>query len=237
MSYVMGFVTPVSADNKQAYIDFANQTVAYFKDLGAVRLVEAWGEDVSKGKMTDFYKAVNAEDGEAIVYAFQMFPDKATADAAGEKMMNDPAMADMGDKMPFDGARMIYAGFQTLADLRAEGQTGFIDGSVIAVPTASKAEYAASIESYFDLFKEHGAVRLVEAWGDNVPDGKVTDFKRAVAAKPDETVVMSWIEWPSREVRDLAWEKLYADPRMQQAEATYDESRRIYGGFVPVLDA
>lgn len=237
MSYVMGFVTAVPTANKDAYREFAQQSVDYFKGLGMTRMVEAWGDDVPKGEKTDFNRAVDARDGEEIVYSFQVFPDKATADAANEKMMNDPGMQDMGAKMPFDGARMIYAGFQTLSDLRSEGVSAYVDGSVIAVPTANKDAYTQGIEGFFEMFKEHGAVRMVEAWGDFVPDGKLTDFKRAVAATPDETVVFSWIEWPSKEVRDRAWQAVYADPRMQQGGTEYDESRRIYGGFVPIIDA
>ena len=89
------------------------------------------------------------------------------------------------------------------------------------------------------MFKEHGASRVVEAWGDDVPDGKVTDFKGAVKATGDEAVVYSWIEWPSKEARVEGWKKIMADPRMQPDQNTmpFDGKRMIYGGFVPILDA
>jgi uncharacterized protein YbaA (DUF1428 family) len=89
------------------------------------------------------------------------------------------------------------------------------------------------------VFKEYGALRVVEAWGDDVPDGKVTDFRRAVAAKDGEVIVFSFIEWPSKEARDEAWPKLMADSRMQPDKATmpFDGQRMIYGGFATVLDA
>ena len=85
---------------------------------------------------------------------------------------------------------------------------------------------------------EHGALRVCEARGDNVPDGKQTDFKRAVLAKADETVVFAVVEWPSKAVRDAAWPELFADPRIHPPKDTlrYDAARRIFGGFVPIVD-
>jgi uncharacterized protein YbaA (DUF1428 family) len=89
------------------------------------------------------------------------------------------------------------------------------------------------------LFKEHGATRVVHGWGDDVPDGKVTDYKRAVKAKAGETVLYGWVEWPSKQARDQAWAKMMADPRMQpgQDKPPFDGQRMVYGGFAPILDA
>ena len=90
------------------------------------------------------------------------------------------------------------------------------------------------------LFKEHGATRVVHGWGDDIPDGKVTDYKRAVKAKDGETVIYGWVEWPSKGVRDTAWGKLMADPRMQPDKSKpplFDGLRMVYGGFTPILDA
>ena len=86
------------------------------------------------------------------------------------------------------------------------------------------------------LLKECGATRVVDAWGDDVPDGKVTDYKGAVKAGADEKIVYSWIEWPSKEVRDKGWEKVMNDPRMQPNQMPFDGKRMIYGGFAPILD-
>lgn len=236
MTYVMGFVAAVPAANKDAYAKFSEDSVDYFKKLGVTRMVEAWGDDVPKGEKTDFYRAVAAKDDEVIVYSFQIYPDKATADAANEKMMNDPDMANM--EMPFDGARMIYGGFEALSDHQGRGETRYLEGSVIAVPSQARESYKAYAENISKLLIEHGAVRSVDAWGVMVPDGKVTDFKKAVAAEPDETVVFGWIEWPSKAIRDAAWPKLMEDPRMNGEDAPdIDESRRIFGGFKPLLDA
>ena len=84
---------------------------------------------------------------------------------------------------------------------------------------------------------EYGATRVVDTWGDDVPDGKVTDFKGAVNKKDDEQVACSWVEWPSKEVRDAAWPKVMADPRLKDHTPPFDGKRLIYGGFRPILDA
>nr|WP_319937566.1 DUF1428 domain-containing protein [Sphingomonas cannabina] len=88
------------------------------------------------------------------------------------------------------------------------------------------------------IFREHGATRVVEAWGDDVPDGKVTDYKGAVLAEKGENVVYSWIEWPSKEARNAGWEKVMADERMKPpAEMPFDGKRMIWGGFEPIVQA
>ncbi|MET3899403.1 uncharacterized protein YbaA (DUF1428 family) [Devosia sp. UYZn731] len=112
MTYVDGFVAAVPKANKQAYIAHARQAAALFKEWGATRIVETWGDDVPAGKQTDFMRAVAAKEDEAIVFSWIEYPDKATRDAVGQKMMSDARMQAM--KMPFDGARMIYGGFESL---------------------------------------------------------------------------------------------------------------------------
>ncbi len=89
------------------------------------------------------------------------------------------------------------------------------------------------------MFREYGANRVVEAWGDDVPDGKVTDYRRAVKAQEGENVVFSWIEWPSKEARDEAWQKVMADERMKpdHANMPFDGQRMFWGGFRPIVDA
>jgi uncharacterized protein YbaA (DUF1428 family) len=112
----------------------------------------------------------------------------------------------------------------------------YIDGFVVAVPTKNKQAYREMAQKGWALFKEYGADRMVECWGDDVPAGKVTDFQRSVAAKPDETVVFSWIVWPSKEVRDAGQVKMKDDPRMKMSDAPFDMQRMIYGGFEVLLD-
>ena len=113
----------------------------------------------------------------------------------------------------------------------------YIDGYVVPVPTGKKQPYREMAAKAASIFKECGALRVVECWGDDVPDGKVTDFKTAVKARPDETVVFSWIVWPSKQVRDEANQKMRNDPRMQMTpDMPFDGKRMIFGGFELLLD-
>ena len=118
-----------------------------------------------------------------------------------------------------------------------EDAMSYVQGFVIAVPAAKKDAYRQHAAGAVSLFKEFGATRLVEAWGDDVPDGKVTDFRGAVKATGDETVVFGWIEWPSKDVRDEAWKKVMADPRMHGEKPPFDGKRMIFGGLSPIVDA
>jgi uncharacterized protein YbaA (DUF1428 family) len=115
MSYIEGFVAPVKTADKDKYLAFATQTAALFKQWGAIRVIESWGDDVPAGETTDFHRSVAKNDDETVVFSFIEYPDKATRDAANVKMMNDPAMLALGE-MPFDGKRMIYGGFSVILD-------------------------------------------------------------------------------------------------------------------------
>jgi uncharacterized protein YbaA (DUF1428 family) len=114
----------------------------------------------------------------------------------------------------------------------------YVDGYVMAVPTNNRDAFIKHANEAAAVFKEHGALRVVECWGDDVPDGKVTSFPMAVQKKPDETVVFSWILWPSREVRDKGMKALRTDPRMQPDvnPMPFDAKRMIFGGFVPIVE-
>jgi uncharacterized protein YbaA (DUF1428 family) len=238
MTYVEGFVAAVPAANKEAYRRHAAGAAPLFKEFGVTRMVECWGDDVPAGKVTDFKGAVKAEEGEVVVFSWFEYPSKAVREAANEKIASDPRMKELGAAMPFDGKRMIYGGFAPIVDDAAGGAMGYADGMLLAVPVANKEAYRAMAAKAAAVFKEHGASRVVETWADDVPDGKVTDFKGAVKAKGDEAVVYSWIEWPSKKVRDEGWKKIMADSRMQPDRNTmpFDGKRMIYGGFVPILD-
>jgi uncharacterized protein YbaA (DUF1428 family) len=115
----------------------------------------------------------------------------------------------------------------------------YVDGFVAAVPTANRDAYRKHAEAAAKVFKEHGALTVVECWGDDVPQGKLTSFPMAVKCKDDETVVFSWITWPSREVRDEGMEKVMADPRLQPETnpMPFDGKRLIYGGFEIIVNA
>ena len=114
----------------------------------------------------------------------------------------------------------------------------YVDGFVVAVPTANKETYRQHAERAAKVFKEFGALKVIETWGDDVPEGKVTSFPMAVQRKPDETVVFSWVTWPSRQVRDEGWKKVMADPRLQPDNnpMPFDGKRMIYGGFQTIVD-
>lgn len=113
----------------------------------------------------------------------------------------------------------------------------YVDGFVAPVPTANREAYQKYAEQAAVLFKEFGATGVVECWGDDVPEGKVTSFPMAVKCQSDETVVFSWITWPSRAVRDEGWKKIMADPRMAPGvnPMPFDGKRLIYGGFQVLL--
>ncbi len=109
----------------------------------------------------------------------------------------------------------------------------YIDGFVAAVKTADKETYRAHCQQMAGLFKEYGALEVTDTWGDDVPEGKLTSFTMAVKREDGETVVLGWVNWPSKSVRDEAWKKLMADPRMQPGAAPppFDGKRMIFGGF------
>jgi uncharacterized protein YbaA (DUF1428 family) len=115
-AYIDGFVIAVPKANEAAYRKQAEGGAPIFRDLGATRVVECWADDVPHGKVTDFYGAVKAEENEVIVFSWMEYPDKATRDDAGARMMDDPRFAALGE-MPFDGKRMIYGGFAPVVDL------------------------------------------------------------------------------------------------------------------------
>ena len=128
MSYIDGFVIAVPTANKRKFIEHAKLGDSVFIDLGAMRVVECWGEDVNEGKVTDFRRAVQASDDETIVFSWIEWPDKATREAAMKKMtdwMNhpgdvDPRMDPEKNPMPFDGTRLIFGGFVPIIDLQSD---------------------------------------------------------------------------------------------------------------------
>jgi uncharacterized protein YbaA (DUF1428 family) len=113
--YTDGFVVPVPESKRDAYRDLAAKMAKVFRQHGANRIVEAVADDVSHGKVTDFYRAVKAEDGETVVFSFIEWPDKRTRDDAWAKIMADESMKPEGE-MPFAGQRMFWGGFDPILD-------------------------------------------------------------------------------------------------------------------------
>jgi uncharacterized protein YbaA (DUF1428 family) len=118
----------------------------------------------------------------------------------------------------------------------------YIDGFVIAVPKANKQKFIDHATNADSMFIEMGALRVIECWADDVPDGATTDFRMAVKATEDEDVIFSWIEWPDKETRDKSYAAMMdpdnKDPRMDQETnpMPFDGKRMIWGGFMPVVD-
>lgn len=236
MTYVEGFLTPVPNANKDAYKKHAEGAIDLFLGLGATRFVEAWGDDVPDGKINDLKKAVDLKEDETVLFSWLEYPDKATRDEANRRIMEDPEMAKM--EMPFDGSRMVFAGFEPLVEVGDGTGTGYVDGYVLPVPADKKDAYRAMAEKASAVFREYGALRVVEAWAEGIPDGKKTDYNRATLRKDDEGVVYSWVEWPSKQARDAAWPKMMADERMKpDGDMPFDGQRMMWGGFAPILDA
>ncbi|MCK9507897.1 MAG: DUF1428 domain-containing protein [Pigmentiphaga sp.] len=115
----------------------------------------------------------------------------------------------------------------------------FIDSHILPVPENKRDDYLRQARGLAALALEAGALRVVDAWEDDVPHGKVTDFHRATLVRDDERIVFSWIEWPSAEIRDQAWQRLMTDPRMQalMENSAFDGQRVIWGSFETILDS
>jgi uncharacterized protein YbaA (DUF1428 family) len=237
MTYIEGFIVPVPEANRDAYLTHARQFAPMFQQVGVTRTVETWESDVPEGKVTDFRKAVDATPDEKIVFSWFEYPSKQERDAANEKMMNDPRMKEMAaSDMPFDGKRMVMGGFEAIVEEGSPGG-GYSDGFVVPVPEGKRDAYRELASKMAKVFREHGATRVIEAIGDDVQHGKVTDFYRAVKAEDGETVVFSFIEWPDKQTRDDAWAKIMADESMKpQGEMPFDGKRMFWGGFEKIVD-
>ncbi|MEQ1510930.1 MAG: DUF1428 domain-containing protein [Sphingopyxis sp.] len=114
----------------------------------------------------------------------------------------------------------------------------YIDGYIIPVRTDKREEYKAMEAFSSPIFIEHGALRVVEYWGDDVPHGKQTDFYRAVDAREGESIIFGWMEWPDKATRDTGNAAAMADPRFKDFDFgdILDGKRMIFGGFMPLLD-
>lgn len=116
----------------------------------------------------------------------------------------------------------------------------YVDGFVAAVPSHQKDVYRQHAETAARFFKRHGALSVIECWGDDVPEGEVNSFHTAVMKKPDETVVFSWIVWPDKAARDTGNARVFEDMKAAGEEMTdmpFDGKRLIFGGFEVLFEA
>ena len=122
-----------------------------------------------------------------------------------------------------------------------EQTMSYIDGFLIAVPTQNQQKFIDHARTGDSVFIDFGATRVIECWEDDVPTGKITDFRKAVQARDDESVVFSWIEWPDKATRDAGMARMmaddFSDERMdpEKNPMPYDGMRLIYGGFKPIV--
>jgi uncharacterized protein YbaA (DUF1428 family) len=237
MSYYTGLIAAVPTARKQEYIAHAAASWPVFQKYGANRMVETWGVDVPHGKLTDFHRAVEAKEDETVVFSWIAWPDKTTADSAWSKMEQDSAMAALPE-MPFDGSRMVYGGFKPVY---AEGESAggrYYQGFALAVPEGNQAPYVDMADQGWRMFRKSGALGMVEAWGEDVPHGKRTDFYRAAKAVEGEIPVFSWIAWPDRATCDAASKAMEAEMQAEgMPEMPFDGKRMMWGGFEPVFDS
>lgn len=236
MTYVEGFLLAVPTARKDAYRDHAAAAAPMLKEFGVVRMVETWGDDVPRGERNDLWGAVQAGEEETVVFSWFEYPDRRARDAAGERMMNDPRMESIIANAPFDATRMVWGGFESVSDVGRPGGAGYVDGVVLPLRADARAAYGVFCERVGPVFLEHGAVRVMDAVADDVQDGAVTDFNRAVLREEGEVAAFGWVEWPDKAARDVGWEKVMADPRMSGEDAPFDGKRMIFGGFVPLID-
>ena len=170
MTYVAGFVAAVPAANKEAYRKHAADAAPLFKEFGATRMVEAWGDDVPDGKVTDFKGAVKAKPDEVVVFSWMEFPSKDAHAAASQKMMSDPRMKEMGANMPFDGKRMIYGGSASLIDDGARTKPGYVDGYLCRCRTTIRRLIAPRRSGLVvGLLPQAPHMRLQSGWWRPIP--------------------------------------------------------------------
>jgi uncharacterized protein YbaA (DUF1428 family) len=113
----------------------------------------------------------------------------------------------------------------------------YIDGYLIPVPDKNRDAYIALAEQAAAIFKKHGATQVVEAWGDDVPEGQHTSFPMAVKREEGETVVFSWVMWPSKAVRDAGMKAFMDEMQPTPESMPFDGKRMIFGGFQAIVEA
>jgi len=236
MSYIQGFVAAVPTANRDTFRTHAEKAMEGFRTYGLLHGAECWGDDVPDGKLTSFPMAVKAQAGETVIFAWYLWPSKAIHDAAMKDAINDPRLNMDTNPMPFDGKRVIYGGFEPVLELGSRQPGGYFDGFVCAIPKDGREAFRSFAQEVDPIFIEYGATWIMENWGVEIPDGSVTDFRRAVQAKPDEDVMFSWTQWPDKATRDEGSRRMMQDARFAEMQMPFDGKRMIIGGFEPLVE-
>jgi uncharacterized protein YbaA (DUF1428 family) len=236
MTWIQGFVAAVPTANRDAYREHARHAAEVFREHGALSTVECWGDEVPDGELTSFPAAVRARPDETVVFAWMLWRSRAAYDRALPRFMNDPRLGPDAHPFPYDSRRVIYGGFAPMVAAGDGGDIGYVDGYAFPVPRENRESYREQASQMARFFLDHGARRVVDAWGQDVPEGAITDFRRAVLQEPGEDVVFSWVEWPSKTLRDEGSQRMMADGHLQTMKLPFDGARMIYGGFVPIVE-
>lgn len=235
MTCITGFLAAVPTANRDAFLTHATTCADGFMEYGVTSLGECWGDDVADGDGVSMPRAVLAKEDETVVFSWYRWPSLEVQKQAMETAMTDPRLSPESNPMPFDGKRVIWGNFAPILELGAPQEGGYVDGYIAPVPASARAEFEAFARYCDAIFMEHGARWCVECWELEVPDGTLTDFRRAVAATPEEAILFSWVQWESRAARDRGNEAISNDPRFASIECPMDMSRMIHGGFEPLL--
>ncbi|MCB1742442.1 MAG: DUF1428 domain-containing protein [Gammaproteobacteria bacterium] len=237
MTYRLGFLIPVLPEKKSAYRELAVATAPFFMEYGAQRIVECWGENVPRGELTDMFRGVNAEGEENVVFAWIDWASEAACNQAHDAMSRDERMQ-VPTEMPFDGRRMVFAGFETLGESGPGGRSGYVQGYVAPVPKDNREAFAGMCATMREVAIDCGALRAADCWGETIADGKVTDFKRAVKALAGEAVAFGFVEWSSKAAFEQGSQKMRDHSRMPALGASMplDGKRLIHGGFEILMD-
>jgi uncharacterized protein YbaA (DUF1428 family) len=236
MTYIQGFVAAVPTANRDTFRTHAQKAMEGFRAYGMRHGAECWGDDVPEGKLTSLPMAVKAQSDETVVFAWYLWPSRAIYDAAMKEAINDPRLSMETNPMPFDGKRVIYGGFEPLLELGSRQPGGYFDGFICAMPMDGREVFRSFANEVDPIFIEYGATWIMENWGVEIPEGTVTDFRRAVHAKPDEEVMFSWTQWPDRATRDEGSRRMMLDERFASMKMPFDGKRMIYGGFAPLVE-
>ena len=240
MSYIDGLVFAIPTANRSEFIGYAKRSDSFLE--GYTRIVYGWEDELLEGQLTDFRKSVQAKTDESIVFVWVEWPDKATRNFEHRNMQTrlETEANFINEIPPFNGRRMISGGFETIIDFETTTHNkkkditmSYIDGFLFAVKSENKEafiDYANRANSLIE-----GCTRVVYALEDDLQDGQVTDFRKAVQAKDDEAVVFGWEEWLDKEARnkghELMAERMESHETLSKEMPPFDELRMVFGGF------